>query len=159
MRRALALCLVVAAAPAARAEPEAASAATCLHALDSLGVQYKKAKRRGIDIGVEVKGPLGGIEYHSYDGKQPLVIDCCLAFPRARAGELLRARGIERVTSSSASQRRNIRGTSRPSRHSYGLAIDVHTFFMGGGERVAAVNLDYEQGLGDDGDCMGDPLT
>jgi|SRR5678815_3865176 len=159
MRRALAICLVVAAAPAARAESDAASGPSCLRALDALGVQYRKAKRRGIDVGVEVRGPLGGIEYHSYDGKQPLVIDCSLAFSLARAGELLRAHGVERVTFSSAYQRRNIRGTSRPSRHSYGLAIDVHTFTFDGGERVAAVKLDYEQGLGEDGNCMGEPLT
>jgi len=156
---AAAVLVVVGLAADARAEPEPSSGASCLRALDAVGVSYKKAKRRGIDVGVEVRGRLGGVEYRSYDGKQPLVIDCSLAFSLARAGELLRAHGIDRVNYSSAYQRRNIRGTSRPSRHSFGLAIDVHTFVLAGGEKVAAVKLDYEQGLGEDGDCMGDPLT
>jgi hypothetical protein len=157
--RAIVLWLVLVAAPAARAEPDPASGATCLRALDTLGVQYRTARRRGVEVAVQVKGALGGVEYRSYDGKEPLVIDCSLAFSLARAGELLRAHGVKRVTYSSAYQRRNIRGTSRPSRHSFGLAIDVHTFYLEEGERVAAVKLDYEQGLGDNADCMGDPLT
>lgn len=159
MRLVLAALLVAALTPAARAEPEPSSPASCLAALDALGVSYKKAKRRGVAVGVEVRGRLGGVEYRSYGGKDPLVIDCSLAFSLARAGELLRAHGIDRVSYSSAYQRRNIRGTSRPSRHSFGLAIDVHTFVMTGGERVAAVKLDYEQGLGETSDCMGEPLT
>jgi len=161
MRRALLFALLVAAAPAARAEPdpEPASGAACLQALDALGVSYKKAKRRGVDVGVEVRGRLGGVEYRSYGGAGPLVIDCSLAFSLARAGELMRAHGIDRVSYSSAYQRRNIRGTSRPSRHSFGLAIDVHSFVLAGGDKVAAVKVDYEQGLGDNDDCVGDPLT
>ena len=165
MRAALVAWLLVALGlPAtARAEtegaPEPASGAACLRALDALGVAYKKARRRGIDVAVEVRGRLGGVEYRSYGGKEPLVIDCSLAFSLARAGELLRAHDIDRVNYSSAFQRRNIRGTNRPSRHSFGLAIDVHTFVLRGGERMAAVKLDYEQGLGEDADCMGDPLT
>ena len=159
MRRALLLALVITGVPAARAEPDPASGASCLRALDALGVSYRKARRRGIDVAVEVRGRLGGVEYRSYGGKDPLVIDCSLAFSLARAGELLRAHGVDRVSYSSAYQRRNIRGTSRPSRHSFGLAIDVHSFVLAGGEKVAAVKLDYEQGLGDDADCMGDPLT
>jgi len=139
--------------------PEPASGAACLRALDALGVAYKKVRRRGIDVAVEVRGRLGGVEYRSYGGKEPLVIDCSLAFSLARAGELLRAHDIDRVNYSSAFQRRNIRGTNRPSRHSFGLAIDVHTFVLRGGERMAAVKFDYEQGLGEDADCMGDPLT
>lgn len=168
MRLLLAALVALALAPAARAEPKGTGAAaaraadspagSCLRALDALGVRYRKARRRGVDIAVEVRGPLGGVEYRSYDPGQPLVIDCSLVFSLARAGELLRAHGIERVTYSSAYQRRNIRGTSRPSRHSFGLAIDVHTFFLAG-ERAAAVKLDFEQGLGDDADCMGEPLT
>ena len=126
MRAALVACLLVALGlPATtRAEtesaPEPASGAACLRALDALGVAYKKARRRGIDVAVEVRGRLGGVEYRSYGGKEPLVIDCSLAFSLARAGELLRAHDIDRVNYSSAFQRRNIRGTNRPSRHSFG---------------------------------------
>ncbi|HTE55378.1 MAG TPA: extensin family protein [Kofleriaceae bacterium] len=135
-----------------------ADAASCLRALDREGVSYRRVSRRGIDIAVEVRGELGGVEYRSYN-RDPLVLDCSLVYSLARAGRGLRARGIERVSYSSAYQRRNIRGTSRPSRHSFGLAIDLHTFALAGGETLAAVRADYEQGLGDASDCVGEPLT
>ena len=132
-------------------------AAGCLEALDRLGVAHRRVRRPGIAIAVQVRGPVGGIEYRSYSG-EALVLDCSLVHALASAGPMLRARGIERVNYSSAYQRRNIRGTSRPSRHSFGLAIDLHTFALGG-ETVATVKSDYEQGLGDADDCVGEPLT
>ncbi|HUS65793.1 MAG TPA: extensin family protein [Kofleriaceae bacterium] len=136
-----------------------AESESCLSALDELGVDYGRAKRPGIDIAVEVHGHLGGVELRSFGGPEPLVLDCSLVYSLARAGELFRAHGVERITYSSAYQRRNVRGTSRPSRHSFGLAIDVHSFALDDGERVAVVKSDYEQGLGDDLDCVGEPLT
>jgi hypothetical protein len=146
---------VVAGSREARADGDGAS---CLRALDELGISYRRASRRGIDVGVEVRGDLGGIEYRSYN-RDPLVLDCSLVYSLARIGKGLRARGVERVSYSSAYQRRNIRGTGRPSRHSFGLAIDMHTFVVAGGQTLAAVRADYEQGLGDGSDCVGEPLT
>lgn len=151
----LGLLLVLAAGEEARAGQDAA---TCLRALDELAVSYRRASRRGIDIGVEVRGDLGGVEYRSYN-RDPLVLDCSLVYSLARLGKGLRSRGVERVSYSSAYQRRNIRGASRPSRHSFGLAIDIHTFALAGGEALAAVRADYEQGLGDASDCVGEPQT
>jgi hypothetical protein len=150
---ALAALLAVSAAP----RPAEAEQADCLRELDRHGVAYRRVSRRGIDTAVEVRGRLGGIEYRSYSG-EPLVLDCSLAYSLARAGDILRTRGIERVNYSSAYERRNIRGTSRPSRHSFGLAIDIHTFALTG-ETYAAIRDDYEQGLGDASDCVGEPLT
>ena len=115
--------LVVAAAP----RTAAAGNSECLRALDELGVDYSRAERKGIQIGVKVEGKLGGVEYRAYNGK-PLVLDCSLVYSLAVSGRLLRATTIERVTFSSAYQIRKIRGTNRPSKHSYGLAIDMHTF-------------------------------
>jgi hypothetical protein len=139
--------------------PEEA-AGSCLAALDDLGVEYARVKRPGIDIGVEVHGLLGGVELRTIARPGPLVLDCSLVYSLARAAELFRAHGIERITYSSAYQRRNVRGTSRPSRHSFGLAIDLHGFALDdAGERVAVVKADYEQGIGDDLDCVGEPLT
>lgn len=131
---------------------------SCLAALDALGVDYARAKRPGIDIGVEVHGLLGGIELRAFGGPEALVLDCSLVYSLARAGDALRAQGVQRVVYSSAYQRRNVRGTGRPSRHSFGLAIDLHSFVQGG-DRLATVKADYEQGLGDDLDCIGEPLT
>jgi hypothetical protein len=158
MRTLTALAVTIALLASAPGESRAESdAADCLEALDRLGVAHRRVRRPGIAIAVQVRGLVGGIEYRSYSG-EALVLDCSLVHALASAGPMLRARGIERVNYSSAYQRRNIRGTSRPSRHSFGLAIDVHTFALGG-EAVATVKSDYEQGLGDADECVGEPLT
>ena len=127
----------------------------CTAELDARRVGWKKAKRKGIANGVEISGTLGGVELR---GGDPLVIDCSLAVSLAEAGRYLRGLGVEKATFSSAYSRRNVRGTNRPSKHSFGLAIDVHTF-TGADLGTLRVDKDYEQGLGDDVDCLGAPLT
>jgi hypothetical protein len=135
-----------------------ARADTCLDALDELGVSYKRAQRAGIAVGVEITGRLGGVDYIG-SGSKSLVIDCSLAVSLAEAGRYLTALGIARVTFTSAYARRNVRGTSRLSKHSFGLAIDVSTLGGGGDVGTLRVDHDYEQGLGDAVDCIGQPLT
>jgi hypothetical protein len=127
----------------------------CKAELERRGVSFKKAKRAGIADGVEINGPLGGIPYAS---EQPLVIDCSLAVSLDEAGKYLRELGVTKAGFSSAYSRRNVRFTNRPSKHSFGLAIDVHNYDVGalGSLRI---DKDYEQGLGDDVDCVGRPLT
>jgi hypothetical protein len=143
-------------ATTAAADP--ASRATCTAELDARKVSWKRASRPGIANAVEVTGPLGGVTLTSED--QPLVIDCSLAVSLDEAGRYLRALGLDKATFSSAYSRRNVRGTDRPSKHSYGLAIDVHTFTSSDPELgTLRVDRDYEQGLGDDVDCVGRPLT
>jgi hypothetical protein len=128
----------------------------CKSELERRGVAFKSVKRSGIAIGVEITGPLGGVKFTSEE--HPLVIDCSLAVSLDEAGKYFKELGIEKAGFSSAYSKRNVRGTNRPSKHSYGLAIDVHNFTFNqlGTLRVA---LDYEQGLGDDVDCLGKPLT
>lgn len=128
----------------------------CTAELDARGVDYKRAKRPGIANAVEITGALGGIAFTAAD--QPLVIDCSLAVTLDEAGRYAKALGIDKATFSSAYSRRNVRGTNRPSKHSYGLAIDVHTF-SGPDVGTIRVDKDYEQGLGDHVDCVGKPLT
>lgn len=142
--------------PDAGAEPPAGRAA-CARELTELGVRFREVARKGVARAVQIRGPLGGVEYRSYGGR-PLVIDCSLAYSLALAGPLFREQGVERVRFSSAYDRRRIRGTDRLSRHSFGLAIDVHAF---AGPEIGALTVrdDYEQGLGDDRDCLGEPLT
>ncbi|MDX2088942.1 MAG: extensin family protein [Kofleriaceae bacterium] len=151
MGRALAPLLLVFAASTAHADPGTA----CHAELDARGVAYKKATRPGIHDGVEITGPLGGVRLTA---DRPLVIDCSLAVSLAEAGRYLAALGIETASFSSAYSRRNVRGTTRPSKHSYGLAIDIHAF---AGHELGALRIDrdYEQGLGDAVDCVGAPLT
>ncbi len=129
----------------------------CLERLDRLGVVYESVHRRGIEEAVEIQGPLGGVEFRAYKEGVPLVLDCSLVYSLVKAGRYLSAHGIDAVRYSSAYDRRNIRGTRRPSKHSFGLAIDVHTFIAG--DEAYTVKEDYEQGLGDDFDCIGEPLT
>jgi hypothetical protein len=130
---------------------------SCLEALDGLGVDYERARRSGIRTGVKVRGSIGGVEFRSYKKGTPLVLDCSLIYSLALSAPILLRSGIEVVRYSSAYDRRNIRGTRRPSKHSYGLAIDLHTFLSPGA--TYTVKEDYEQGLGEDVDCVGEPLT
>lgn len=127
----------------------------CTDELDARGVQYKKAKRPGIVNGVEITGPLGGVTFSGHD---PLVVDCSLAVSLDEVGRYFRALGVESATYSSAYSRRNVRGTNRPSKHSYGLAIDVHSL-TGPDVGTLRIDRDYEQGLGDAIDCVGAPMT
>jgi hypothetical protein len=127
----------------------------CYAELDARQVTFKKTKKPGIAQAVEVSGPLGGV---AVAGESALVIDCSLAVSLAEAARYMHALGIAKATFSSAYSRRNVRGTNRRSKHSYGLAIDVSGFSGPdlGAMRVAA---DYEQGLGDAIDCLGQPMT
>jgi hypothetical protein len=144
----LALLIVALAAGHAAADP-------CTAQLDARKISYKAASRPGIANAVEITSALGGIKYTSYD--QPLVIDCSLAVSLDEAGRYVRALGFDKALFSSAYSRRTVRGTNRPSKHSYGLAIDVHAFSAG--TDTLRIDRDYEQGLGDDVDCVGKPLT
>src|SRR5262245_524369 len=122
----VAAALAVAWVPApAGAEP--AGAAECHAALDARGVDWVPARRPGIQLAVEIRGRLGPITWASSRGKA-MVIDCSLAVSLAEAGRYLADLGIERAVFSSAYDVRNVRGTNHRSKHSFGLAVDVHTF-------------------------------
>jgi hypothetical protein len=149
--------LLIAAVVVAPVVAEASPADHCKAELDRRGVSYRDAARSGIAIGVVITGPLGGVTWVS-SAKTPLVIDCSLAMSLVEAGPWLKALGIEHATWSSAYSKRTVRGSGKPSKHSYGLAIDVPRFAgMETGEMTVA--LDYEQGLGDKVDCLGQPAT
>lgn len=143
--------VLVATAATAHAEP-----ASCRAELDARGVAYKRASRPGIADAVEITGPLGGLALTAAD--RPLVIDCSLAVSLAEAGRYVTALGLDAARFSSAYSRRNVRFTNHPSKHSFGLAIDIHTF-TGPELGTLRVDRDFEQGLGDAIDCVGAPLT
>ena len=128
---------------------------SCYSELEQRHISFKKTKKPGIAQAVEITGQLGGIEVA---GEGALVIDCSLAVSLDEAGRYMKALGIEKATFASAYSRRNVRGTNRPSKHSYGLAIDV-SGFTGKDLGAMRVDRDYEQGLGDAVDCVGQPLT
>lgn len=132
------------------------TAASCLAELDARRIGYTVTTRKGIANAVEITSPLGGITYAS-DG-QTLVLDCSLAISLDEAGSYLTALGFTQAYFSGAYSRRNVRGTNRPSKHSFGLAIDVHRY-TGAQLGTVRVDRDFEQGLGDQLDCIGLPLT
>ncbi len=155
--RLAALVVLTTGAGVAAAESRAAVDRAACHAeLDARAIAWRPARRPGIADAVEIQGPLGGVGYEG--AGQPLVIDCSLAVSLDEAGRYAVGLGLERATFSSAYARRNVRGTNRPSKHSYGLAIDVHALT---GATLGTLHLDrdYEQGLGDTVDCVGAPLT
>ncbi len=129
----------------------------CTAELDARGVTWAKASKPGIAHAVEIKSSFAGVTLQAATD-QPLVIDCSLAVSLAEAGRYLKGLGVEQATFSSAYSRRNVRGTNRPSKHSFGLAIDIHTF-AGADLGSLRVDRDYEQGLGDAVNCVGTPLT
>lgn len=140
------------------ASAAAETTTTCRDELKSRGVAFAAATKPGIADGVEITGPLGGVAF-TYDEKAPLVIDCSLAVSLDEAGKYMAALGMDRAIYVSAYSRRNVRGTDRPSKHSYGLAIDISAFRGAATNLALRVDQDFEQGLGGTVDCIGKPLT
>src|SRR5262249_29609346 len=133
------------------------AAADCHAELDARAVDWKPARRPGIADAVELHGALGGVTW-TPPGKEPLVVDCSLAVSLAEAGRYFRAVGITEARWSSGYSVRNVRGTDHRSKLSFGLAVDVPRF-AGADVGTLAVALDFEPGLGDGADCVGQPLT
>jgi hypothetical protein len=165
VRQAIVAAVIMTLGAPAAAGPKAAEpkptaeelAASCHAALDERGVAWRPARRPGIAIAVELAGPLGGVTYVP-PAAEPLVVDCSLAVSLAEAGRYLVALGLVEARWSSAYARRNVRGSDRPSKHSFGLAIDVPRW-SGPALGVLSIAADYEQGLGDGIDCLGQPAT
>jgi hypothetical protein len=140
--------------------PATGGRSPCMTALARANVPARATSPRpGIQEPVEVLGPIAGVEYHSLSSKSaPLILDCSLVEALDEAGPLFRDEGIKRANYSASYQIRNVRGTNQPSKHSYGLALDVHTFVTDQDETLSVLD-DYEQGLGDELDCIGAPDT
>lgn len=135
-----------------------AAHADCYDALDKLEVKYKALSApRDVAMPVEVDGPLGGVTYVSTSGSpKPLVLDCSLVYSLAVVGPMLADEGVAYATYGDAYHYRFVKGTTRLSRHSFGLALDVHRFADAKG-RTLSVAADYERGLGRGRDCLGRP--
>ena len=145
-----------AAVPTTQSAHAESPAVQCRAELAARHIGYKPVSRKGIANAIEVTSALGGITYTS-DGAG-LILDCSLAVSLDEAGHYLTALGFTQAYFSGAYSRRNVRGTNRPSKHSFGLAIDVHRF-TGAQLGTVRVDRDFEQGLGDQLDCIGAPLT
>lgn len=134
---------VISRGPASSAIP---AGEACLSRLDQLGIRYRRLdERRGVDMPVAVKGPIGGIEYVAGAGL-PLEADCRLVLALERVAPVLSAAGVDKLRYSGAYTYRNTR-SGRLSLHARGLAIDVHAARAGG--KWLSVANDYQAGLQD----------
>ncbi|MEZ4400472.1 MAG: hypothetical protein R3B06_10665 [Kofleriaceae bacterium] len=149
--------LVLALAVGMITTPAAAADDRCHDELDARGVAWSPARRPGIVDAVAIHGPLGGVAWIA-PGRDPLVVDCSLAVSLAAAGRYFLAVGLTEARWSSGYSVRNVRGTTKRSKHSVGLAVDLPRL-AGPEVGLLAVTSDYEPGLGDDIDCLGQPLT
>lgn len=118
----------------------------CLIQLRETGVEHRHLEElEGVQTPVEVTGPVGGLRFKTL-GRQPLRCDCRLVLALLRAAPYLTALGVSELHFSSA-YRKNRKKSGRPSRHSLGLAIDVHRFTVDG--EVLRVDQDYVKGQGE----------
>lgn len=135
-----------------------AAHADCYDALDKLKIAYTALSApTDVAMPVEVDGPLGGVTFvAAADPQRPLVVDCSLVYSLAVAGAMLADEGVATAIFGDAYHHRVVKGTSRLSKHSFGLALDVHRFTDAAG-RTLSVGADYEKGLGRGRDCLGRP--
>lgn len=130
---------------------------SCTQRLADTGVSFERAHAAHIHTPVRITGPLGGVAFKPYTTRD-LLIDCELALALEESGTYFAEHGIVKAVYSSAYSRRRIRKTGRWSHHAFAKAIDVHEFELRDGT-VLRIADHFEQGLGDDQRCVGEPLT
>lgn len=87
---------------------------------------------------VKLEGPLDGIDVR-FAGRSPVhaLLDCRLALALHRWAPVLKALGVRRIDHLSAYRpAARVRTTGKPSGHATGLAIDVATLVLEGGETL-----------------------
>jgi hypothetical protein len=139
--------------------PEFAHADDCYARLDELQVDYRvTGPIPGVEMPVEVMGPLGGVTYRTGRRDKTLILDCSLVYSLALAGRYFVDEGLTSAVYSDSYERRFVRGTTRWSKHSFGLALDVHRWQSQRDPSLRlAVEDDYQTGLGRGRDCIGHP--
>jgi hypothetical protein len=150
MRRALCLATILGLGAPAAADDR------CHDELAARGVSWKPARRSGVADAVEIRGPLGGVAW-TPPGREPLVIDCSLAVSLAEAGRMFRAVGITEARWVSATRYATSAApiTARSTRSACGRSAAAGRPDVG----ALAVAADFEPGLGDAVDCVGQPMT
>ena len=154
-------------APVVAPQPEQDPDLTCLRQLDERAVAYKRAPAAGgMRTPIEVTGPFGALALVPR-GRRAAVMDCMLAVALARSADVFQELGITALAFSAAFDNRTRRGSTEPSGHAYGLAIDVHAIRGTFGEYD--VRKQFERGVGlwrglgrDAGAleaCIGQPTT
>lgn len=128
--------------------------ARCLAFLQRHEVPFKKAKKRGhIKTSIELTGPIGNIHLKSkWKKKDTPVMDCILAKSLLLAAPILRKHKVKTLTYTSVYRRPRRR--YHPSRHSYGLAIDVRDITFTDGVTVN-VQKDWKRAYGRPKSCVG----
>ena len=132
--------------------------ARCLALLRRHKVPFKKAKKLGhIGTPIELTGSIGGIQLRSkWKKKGNPVMDCILAKSLLMAAPVLRKHKVKTLTYSSVYRRPRRR--YHPSRHSYGLAIDVRDITFTDGMTLN-VQKDWRKAYGRPNSCVGRHTT
>lgn len=117
----------------------------CLAQLKDAGVAFDEPRAfRGVDTPVQLRGPIGAIEFWSPAGR--LVADCRFVLALVEVAPEFAALGVRRVRFSGAYVYRTSR-TGRLSLHAYGLALDLHEVMTD--DASYTVEHDYARGVGE----------
>lgn len=117
--------------PATTAASPIPGGASCLSELRSRAVPFREnAPVLGIATPVVLTAPLHGIRFYAPD-RRPLLADCRLLLALDEIAPELRSLGVSEVRFSGAYVYK-LAHPGRMSMHSYGLALDLHAFHVGG---------------------------
>jgi hypothetical protein len=115
-----------------------------------LGVSRVRGPAVGVATPVRLTGPIGGVRFVTPGGKSPYgILDCRLALALSDFAELLKRHEIVEVRVDNMYRpHAHLPGKSKPSQHSFGLAIDMTRLKRAdGGEWV--VERDFQGAIGE----------
>ena len=132
-------------------EEEADPNSPCLTQLQQLGVDFQETTiNEGgacqVEDAVMVNSPLNGITYRyiAATSTTRFRTACRTALALHRMGDILRGQGIDEVLHNGSYECKNINGSSTPSTHSQGLAMDFNVFRGGGTEYSVVKHWEHD---------------
>lgn len=130
---------------------------TCLLKLKKSKIKFRTLDSIGlIHTPIEILSTIDGLEIKTMSKRQRLIVDCRFAIALKRAVPFFKANHISRIHFSN-SYRKHSHKKKRVSRHSLGLAIDIHYVDTIDGRRLY-VKKDFEKGLSDPCDEKNGPI-
>ncbi|MCB9555854.1 MAG: extensin family protein [Deltaproteobacteria bacterium] len=119
----------------------------CLLRLKRAAVRYRVPAHPPASVAnpLLLRGRLAGVEFRPFARRGSLLADCRLLDALRRTAKILGKHGVRVAVFSNAYSRRRRLPSGRASRHTAGLAIDVHRFVFA--ERVLTVEQDFARGV------------
>ncbi|MFH2005206.1 MAG: extensin family protein [bacterium] len=121
--------------------------AACLSRLRKAGIKFRMLRNvKGVKTPVHLLSKrLGRVLYRkTWNNKRRFILDCRMVEVLAAQGREIRRAGIASIYFSSSWRHSLVKGTSRLSKHAYGLALDVTA--IDGAFGYASVIRHYERG-------------